>query len=101
MKWKRDYGALTILILEDIDFQLTNPVVVGEALRDVISGSTDVPDAIYYVFTAATDAWWVSPLLVDSKSALDSDGLTYAWEVRARRPTLRSSGCSSSALSAG
>jgi hypothetical protein len=55
MKWKRDYGAGTILVLEDIDFQLTNPVLVGEALRDIISNSTEVPDAIYYVFTAATD----------------------------------------------
>jgi hypothetical protein len=79
--WKRDHGARTILVLEDIDFQLTNPVLVGHAMRDIVSGSTETPDAIYYVFTAPTDAWWVSPILVDNKFALDDRGLAYDWET--------------------
>jgi hypothetical protein len=82
VRWKRDYGAnRTILLLEDVDFQLTNAVLVAHAIRDITTGSTDVPNAIYYVFTATTDVWWVSPILVDGKSVLDDTKLVYDWSI--------------------
>lgn len=47
----KDQGAKTILVLEDIDFILSNNVVVGEAFAANMDIHQDLPDEIYLVET--------------------------------------------------
>ena len=78
-EWKRSYDAHTVLVLEDADIQLTNELLVGDALARAEEGRTDKPDEIYLVSTHTDSSWWVTCLRRPGKSHYDDESY---WEIR-------------------
>ena len=68
--WKKDEGAKTILIFEDDDIQLTNPVIVAETFLPLAANREDKPDETYMVGTCM-NPWWMWPILIDNISYFD------------------------------
>ena len=62
---KKD-GARTVLVLESDDIALTNHVLVGQCLANVLPERTDVPDEIYLVETEM-DPWTVCCMKLDTE----------------------------------
>jgi len=79
MAWKRKHGARTVLVLENNDIQLTNHIVVTEAVLSIVPAVPDRPDEIYLVSTC-DEPWQVVPMLVDEVSAFDIGG-DWHWQV--------------------
>jgi hypothetical protein len=70
-RWKRDYGARTVLVLEENDIQLTNQQVVADALLEVERTMLDRPDEVYLVSTAVEAPWWSFALRVVQRDYYD------------------------------
>jgi hypothetical protein len=68
--WKKAHHARTVLILEDNDIQLTNPVVVADAFLPLAMAKEDRPDETYMVMTCA-EPWLVWPILIGNDSYFD------------------------------
>lgn len=79
LDWKAKARARTILVFVNIDLQLTNHIVVTQAVLKVVGDGAPRPDEIYLV-DAAYDKWQVVPLLVDSISALEL-GADWHWDI--------------------
>jgi hypothetical protein len=62
----KEEGARTILVLEDGDIFLSNYVLIGDALADLLAEHSDLPDEIYLVETVL-DRWDVRLLKCDEK----------------------------------
>jgi hypothetical protein len=58
-------GATSVLVLEDDDIALTNEVLIGDALQELLLGRADIPDQIYLVETCIDAFWTVWPLMRD------------------------------------
>ena len=76
-QWKRDYGARTVLVLEENDIQLTNQQVVADALLEVERTISDRPDEVYLVSTAIEATWWTFALRIGER---DYYALSQAFE---------------------
>ena len=59
-------GARTVLVLESDDIALTNHVLVGECLSDLLPERTDLPDEIYLVETEVK-SWTVRCMKLDTE----------------------------------
>jgi hypothetical protein len=68
--WKNSHDARTVLILEDNDIQLTNPVVVADSFVPLAMARDDRPDETYMVMTCA-EPWLVWPILVGNDTYFD------------------------------
>ena len=62
--WRRDFGARTILILEENDIQLTNAERVASALRNAEMAHFDHPDEVYLVGSMLDDLWYLWALRI-------------------------------------
>jgi hypothetical protein len=60
-------------VLEDRDVQLTNHLLVCEALSKAEGGRSDVPDEVFLVSTSLEDRWWVTCLRRDGASYYDDE----------------------------
>jgi hypothetical protein len=79
-EWKA-LGARTVLILEGVDDQLTNPIEVANALFSVEKQIGNEPDEIYFVMSAFAP-WRVWFIRVAARSFFDlSDPNERAWDV--------------------
>jgi hypothetical protein len=56
-RWKRAYGAKTILVLEQNDMQLTNPDAVTNAFVPLALDRKDRPDETYLVVSCMRPKW--------------------------------------------
>jgi len=70
-RWKREYAAHTVLVLEENDIQLTNQQVVADALLEVEQTMSNRPDEVYLVSTAVKTPWWSFALRVDQRDYYD------------------------------
>lgn len=70
-QWKRDYGARTVLVLEENDIQLTNQQTVADALLEVEQTMPDRPDEVYLVSTAVETPWWSFVMRVGQRDYYD------------------------------
>ena len=52
-------GAITVLILENVDMSLTNHARVANVLEELAASRIDLPDEIFYVETIIEDRWIV------------------------------------------
>jgi hypothetical protein len=78
--WKT-LGARTILILEGVDDQLTNPIDVARLVLHAEKAVGNEPDEIYFVFSAI-EPWSVWHIRVDARSFFDLiNPDDRAWEV--------------------
>jgi hypothetical protein len=78
--WKA-LGARTVLILEGVDDQLTNPIEVAKAVLSVEKQIGNEPDEIYFVMSAFAP-WWIWFIRVEARSFFDlSEPDERAWEV--------------------
>ncbi len=79
--WKTYYPtARTALVFENIDGPI-QPIVAA-AVLDIVKEREDRPDEIYLVMTGRDKLWWVSPLLVDSRSFFELDEPNeWTWEI--------------------
>ncbi len=68
---KRDHGTRTVLVLEENDIQLTNHLVVADALLEVEKTMADCPDEVYLVSTAIKNPWWIFALRIDQQDYCD------------------------------
>ena len=68
----KEDGARTILIFEDADFVLTNYVLVGECLIDLMQDRNNLPDEIYLVETSL-DTWTVRRMKNDETHMWEDD----------------------------
>ncbi len=81
-----DPTARTVLIFETIDGPIQS--IVARAILDVVKDAEGRPDEIYLVMTGRDRLWWVSPLLVDSRSFFDLDEPNeWAWEIEPKTLT--------------
>jgi hypothetical protein len=78
-EWKRSYGALTVLVLEEADIQLTNAQRVAEALARAEDSRADRPDEVYLVSTSLDDLWHVTCLRREGRDYYD-DGERF-WPI--------------------
>jgi hypothetical protein len=76
----KEEGARSILILENNDIALTNPIVVGDSVRALLKGRDDVPDEIFLVDTCV-DGWSVWSLYRDGIFWPDEETATRYREV--------------------
>jgi hypothetical protein len=60
--WKRDEGARTVLVLEDIDIAVTNEQAMWEALQKAEEKFAERPDEVYAVNACLPDPWYVTCL---------------------------------------
>ena len=60
----KEDGARTVLVLEDGDIFLSNHVLIGKRLAELLGNHADLPDEIYLVKTAL-DRWNVWPMKYD------------------------------------
>ncbi len=67
--WKAR-GARTVLILEGVDDQLTNPVEVAKSVLRAEKAVGNEPDEIYFLFSAI-EPWSVWHIRVDTRSFFD------------------------------
>lgn len=65
--WKQDFGARTVLVLEENDIQLTNVHLVTDALLKGEEGRTDIADEVYLV-TSTITPWWLHVVRVDTRT---------------------------------
>ena len=79
LKWKK-MGARAVLILEEDDIQLTNHLVVGDALFDIESSISEQPDEIYLLSTASA-VWFGVPIRVDRTTLYDLELDKRYWET--------------------
>jgi hypothetical protein len=68
--WKAD-GARTVLLLENPDLQLTNPMMVADAFLPIAIPRADRPDETYLIDSCTTTLWLLWPLLVGGESFFD------------------------------
>jgi hypothetical protein len=79
--WKNSRGARTVLILEDNDIQLTNAVLVANAVLAAERVVSNKPDEIYLV-TTCCDPWWCWCIRIDDRTFFDFDDPDErAWEI--------------------
>lgn len=79
--WKNDSGARTVLVLEDNDLQLTNAVLISNAVLAAERVVLNRPDEIYLV-TTCCDPWWCWCVRVDDRTFFDfSNPDERAWEI--------------------
>ena len=69
-------GAHTILIFEDGDISLSNHVLIGDQLGDVLTERTDLPDGIYLVKTCF-ETWDIRPLKLGDTNLPDDKGIVF------------------------
>ena len=69
--WRRKEGARTVLVLENLDIQLTNQSLVAEAYLQLALVAANRPDETYLVMTCM-DPWCAWPILVDAQSYFDN-----------------------------
>lgn len=60
---KRD-GAVTVLILENRDIAVTNHIIVGDVLAELLRNRTEIPDEVFFV-DAALETWTVMSMFRD------------------------------------
>lgn len=70
-RWKRAYGAKTILVLEQIDIQLTNPDTVTETFVPLATARDDRPDETYLVVSCMRPLWLGYPILIGDETFHD------------------------------
>jgi hypothetical protein len=87
-QWKHDCGARTVMVLEVIDIQVTNPSLVMDAYLPLVKNRTDTPDETYLVATGF-EPWHVWPILFGSRSYADiaQSDPTDHWEFDPARLT--------------
>ncbi|MGH6794930.1 MAG: hypothetical protein ACREC0_03835 [Methylocella sp.] len=79
--WKNSKGARTVLVLEDIDIQLTNAEDVAKAVLAAECVDSNKPDEIYLV-TTCCDPWWCWCIRIVDRTFFDFDDPDErAWEV--------------------
>jgi hypothetical protein len=80
--WKAD-GARTVLVLENLDIQITNVAHVAETFLSIIKGRSDAPDEVYQLDTYTTGGWFLWPLLIGGKTYFDLGQEVHplAWEI--------------------
>jgi hypothetical protein len=81
--WKRDYGARTILVLEDNDIQLTNQAIVTDAFIPLAVARVDTPDETYLV-ASCMDPWHAWPILIDGTTYFElaeRDHADVGWQI--------------------
>jgi hypothetical protein len=83
-RWKRAYGARTILVLEQNDIQLTNPDIVTNAFVPLALARNDRPDETYLVVSCMRPLWLGYPILIGDETFHDlarkHDDPVY-WEI--------------------
>jgi hypothetical protein len=78
--WKTR-GARTVLILEGVDDQLTNPIDVAKSVLLTEKAVGNEPDEIYFLFSVI-EPWSVWHIRVDTRSFFDlSKPKDRAWDV--------------------
>jgi hypothetical protein len=78
--WKTR-GARTVLILEGVDDQLTNPVDVAKSVLRAEKAVSNVPDEMYFLFSVI-EPWSVRHIRVDTRSFFDLvNPEDRAWDV--------------------
>jgi len=78
--WKTR-GARTVLILEGVDDQLTNPIDVARLVLHAEKAVGNAPDEIYFLFSVI-EPWSVWHIRIDTRSFFDLDNPDErAWEV--------------------
>lgn len=82
-KWKAK-GALTVLIIENNDHQLSDEVAICEAVSSTV-GALQKPDYIF-VATKLSRDWTVSRLLLENSETPDEPRFEILWEWTAERP---------------
>lgn len=78
-------GDITVLILEFDDGQLSNNVVVAEALGDVLSRYEYHPQHIFLAETVLDLTWYLYPIVVDGLLSHDRDCIEVATPSSTRR----------------
>jgi hypothetical protein len=82
--WKTR-GARTVLILEGVDDQLTNPIDVAKSVLLAEKSVGNEPDEIYFLFSVI-EPWSVWHIRVDTRSFFDlSKPKDRAWDVDPRK----------------
>ena len=71
LRWKRDEGARTVLVMEENDLSSTNHQLVAEAMARAEAGRRDTPDEIFLVSTVRPNPWWVTCLRRDGANYYD------------------------------
>jgi hypothetical protein len=83
-RWKRAYGARTILVLEQNDIQLTNPDSVTQTFVPIAQSRDDRPDETYLVVSCMRPLWLGYPILIGEETFHDlarrNDDPVY-WEI--------------------
>jgi hypothetical protein len=69
-RWKREFAARTVLVLEQNDIQLTNVHFVTDALLKAEIGMNGIADEVYLV-TTTTSPWWVHFVRVGARTYFD------------------------------
>jgi hypothetical protein len=69
--WKRSDNALTILVLEDNDRQLSNASIIAETFLPIALARTDRPDETYGVDTCSNTTWYAWPILIGTQTFFD------------------------------
>jgi hypothetical protein len=62
-----------VLVLENRDLSLSNPVVILEAAEEALKGRHDAPDEIWLVDTTISTEWTVWTLMRDGLSFPDEE----------------------------
>jgi hypothetical protein len=80
--WKSDFGARTVLILEESDIALTNHHLVAAAALAVERSTTNRPDEVYLLSTATKGGWSLMCIRCDTRTHYDvDDPVQNIWEV--------------------
>ncbi len=81
MVWKGG-GARSVLVLENGDIALSNPVVILEAAEAALTGRIDGPDELWLVDTTIDSQWTAWCLMRDGVSFPDEDTPHRYWDFR-------------------
>lgn len=69
----REDGDITVLILENADIALTNPVLVAQALEAELAGRDSWPDHVYIANTTIDGAWSFVQPVSDRSVSIDME----------------------------
>jgi hypothetical protein len=72
--WKNQSGARTVLILENPDIFITDPVVVAHAYIAIAASRSNGPDEAYLVDTSTNGDWLLWPLQIGEQTYFDMGG---------------------------
>lgn len=82
LKFWKDRGARSVLMLENRDVSLSNHVAILEAAEDALAGRNDEPDEVWLVDTAINSEWTAWCLIRDGVSFPDEDTEYRYWHFQ-------------------